>query len=153
MESNGRSESLRDQLEAIERGEVSSWVVCPPTPVWWAPGFGLWAAALTLAIGLLDGPAQSVVELGLVVVMLLLVGWDRRRRGTYPQGLPPRELRGAVVRMILGAAVVAIGAWLLGLLVGVWAAAVVAGLGTWAVVAWYEREYSVIAERIRERLA
>lgn len=152
-ERDRQHDELNEQLHAIERGESASWVVYPPTPVWWAIGFGVWAAALALVIGLLDGAPQALVQAALVGVMLLVMAWDRRRRGTYPTGRPPRELHAPIARMVVGALVVGSLAWLLGEQVGVWLAAAVAGVGSWAVVAWYEHEYAAVAARVRERLA
>jgi hypothetical protein len=151
MESDGRRDSVREQLNEIERGELASWVVYPPTPRWWAPAFGGWAAVLTLVIGLLDGFVLALAQLGLVLVMFLVIAWDRRRRGTYPSGRPPRDFNGAMLRLVLGAAGVAIGAWLVADHVSVWLAAAVAGLGSWAVVAWYEHDYAAVASRLRGR--
>jgi len=152
MESDGNRDAVREQLHEAERGEVVSWVVYPPTPAWWAVGFGAWAALLALAIGLLGGLALALAELASIAVMLVVIAWDRRRRGTYPSGRPPRELVGAIWRMLLGAVAVAGAAWLVGEQVGVWVAAPLAGVGSWAVVAWYEHEYAVVAARIRQRL-
>ncbi len=152
MESNGHRDSAREQLHEIEGGELVSWVVYPPTPAWWAAGFGLWAATLALVVGLLDGAARSLAQLVLILIMFLALAWDRRRRGTYPSGLPPRDFFWTILRMVLGALVVAVVVWVVGEQVSVWVAAAIAGVGAWAVVAWYEREYAVIAARIRERL-
>jgi hypothetical protein len=153
MESNRGYNDLPQQLREIERGESASWVVYPPTPVWWPLGFGVWAGVFALVIALLDGVAQSVAQLGLVAVVLLAMLWDRRRRGTYPTGPPPRELHAPIVRMVLGVLVVAGVAWLLGEQVGVWPAAALAAAGAWAVVAFYEHEYAAAAARVRDRLA
>lgn len=152
MESNDGRDSVREQLHEVERGELVSGVVYPPTPVWWAVGFGLWAAALALVIGLLEGAVQSVALLGLVLTLILMIAWDRRRRGTYPSGPPPRDFVWAILRMGLGAIAVAGVAWLVGEQVGAWVAAGIAGVGSWAVVAWYEHEYAAIAALLRERL-
>ncbi|WP_426245312.1 hypothetical protein [Nocardioides sp. LHG3406-4] len=153
MESNAGRERLRQQLHEIERGESAAWVVHPPTPVWWPIGFGVWAGVLALAIGFLEGIVLALVQLGLVLVMGLVIRWDRRRRGTYPTGRPPRELNPAVLRMVLGAVVVGGAAWLAGEQVSPWLAVAIAAVGGWAVVAWYEHEYAVVAARVRERLA
>jgi hypothetical protein len=152
MESNSQRDSVQEQLRQIERGETASWVVYPPTPVWWAVGYGLWAAVFALVVGLLGGTAQALAELGLLLAVGLMMAWDRRRRGTYPSGRPPREFTWAIIRMVLGACAVAGLAWLVGELVSVWPAAALAGVGSFAVVARYEHEYAAIAARIRERL-
>jgi hypothetical protein len=153
MESDAGRDPLRQQLREIERGESASWVVYPPTPAWWPIGAGAWAGAYALVVALLDGASRSLALLGLVALVLLAMAWDRRRRGTYPTGRPPRELRRAIAGMVLGAVAVAALAWLVGEQVGAWAAAAVAALGAWAVVTSYERAYAGIAARVRERLA
>lgn len=152
MDTNGHRDSVQDQLREMERGETASWVVYTATPVWWAVGYGLWGAAFVLVIGWLDGAAQALAQVGLVLVIGLMMAWDRRRRGTYPSGRPPREFNWAILRMLCGAAAVAGLSWLAGEQVGVWLAAVFAGVGSFAVVSRYEDEYAAIAARIRERL-
>jgi hypothetical protein len=152
MESDSRRDSVREQLSEMERGELVSWVVYPPTPAWWAPFFGLWAAVLTLVIGLLDDVVLALAQLALVSVMFVVIAWDRRRRGTYPSGLPPRAFTAAVLWLVVGAAAVAGLAVLVAVYGSVWVAAVVAGAAAWAIVAWYEREYAAIASRLREQL-
>jgi hypothetical protein len=70
--------------------------------------------------------------MGLVITVALMVAWDRRRRGTYPSGRPPREFNETILRLMMGAAT--------------------AGIGSFAVIARYEHEYAAIAARIRDRL-
>jgi hypothetical protein len=152
METDGRPEWVQEQLHEMERGETASWIVYPPTPAWWAVGFGLWAACFVLVVGVLDGTVEALAELGLVLGIGAMMGWDRRRRGTYPNGRPPREFHWAIVRMVLGAAAVGGLAWLAGSQLSLGLAAVIAGAGAWAVVAWYEHEYAAIAARLRARL-
>src|SRR4051812_11939247 len=123
MESDAHGESIRAQLDEIDRGELAPWVNLPPTPRWWPLAFGLWAAAFALVVGLLDGAGQAFAQLALVLVLFGMIPWDRRRRGTYPTGRPPRAFRRAVVRMFLGAAAVAGAAWLVGERLSVWVAA------------------------------
>src|SRR3954451_3845347 len=148
METNPR-DSLQRQLHEIERGESASWVVYPPTPAWWPVAFGLWAAALTLTIGWLEGIAQALTQVSLVAVMGMAMAWDRRRRGTYPSGRPPRELKPAMGGLVSGTTAVGGSAWLVGEQVSVGLAAAIAAAGSWAVVFWYERWYALIAARVR----
>lgn len=136
----------------MERGETASWVVYPPTPVWWAVGYGLWAAAFALVVGLLEGPARPLSQLGLTLVVGVTMAWDRRRRGTYPVGRPPRDFNWTILRMLIGMTAVGGLAWFAGEQVSVWLAAAIAGVGAFAVVSWYEHEYAAIAARMRERL-
>jgi hypothetical protein len=152
METNGGHDSTRQQLDAVTRGEAAAWIDYPPTPVWWAVGFGAWAAAFALVVGLLDGRTQSLAMLALVLVLAVPVTWDRRRRGTYPTGRPPRELNGPILRMVLSVSVIGGLAWLAGEQVSVWLAAATAGGGAFAVVLRFEHEYAAAAGRLRERL-
>ncbi|WP_182526500.1 hypothetical protein [Nocardioides dongkuii] len=153
MESAPDPEAIRNQLRDVERGELVSWVVYPPTPIWWPVLFGLWAASFALAVGLLDGVVRSLVQLATVLVLFTAVAWDRKRRGTYPSGRPPRELTRPMLLMVLGCVAVAGTGWAVGEQVDVWWAAVVVGLGGFGVVAWYEHEYAAVAARLRERLS
>jgi hypothetical protein len=152
MATDGNGDGVHEQLRAMERGESASWIVYPPTPSWWPVAFGAWAAVFALVVGTLDGVPKSLAELGLVVLMAVAMGWDRRRRGTYPSGKPPRELRPAMLVLVLGAVAVAGVAWWSGERLGVGVAAAVAGVGAYAVDAWYEHEYAAVAARLRERL-
>lgn len=153
MATTGDRDSAREQLRELERGETASWVVYPPTPVWWPASFGVWAATFAVAVGLLDGVPRSLAQLALVLLLLPALAWDRRRRGTYPSGRPPRELHAPILRMVVGAVAVAGLAWLTGVQVARWPAAAVAGIGAFVVIRLYEREYAAVAARIRERQA
>src|SRR4051794_40929483 len=122
MESN----DLRQSLREAERGEAATWIDYPPTPRWWSPMFGLWSAVFALNVGYVDGWVGGVVNLVLAALMGGVIVWQRRRRGTFPTGRPPRELRAAFVGLFVGAAAIALVSWLVGELVAVWTAAVVA---------------------------
>lgn len=150
MESN--REDIQEQLHQIERGETASWVVYPPTPLWWALLFGVWAGVFALTLGFLDDLTQSLVLLALVLVLFVVMAWDRRRRGTYPSGCPPRELHPAIGLLVAGAIIIGVACWLVGTLLDVWLATGLAVVLSTALIAWYERRYAVIAARVRERL-
>lgn len=149
MESDFGRDPVRRQLDEVRRGEVAPWVAYPPTPAWLAPAMGLGAAALALAVGLLDGAPRALAQLVLLAGAGLLLVWDRRRRGTSPTGLPPRELTATILRMGTGAVAVAALSWLAGEQVSVWLAAAVAAAGVVVVVARYDREYAAVAARLR----
>ena len=67
-----------------------------------------------LVLGSLDGAVRAVTQLALVLAIGLMMAWDRRRRGTYPSGRPPRDFNRAIFRTVLGAVAVAGLAWLAG---------------------------------------
>jgi hypothetical protein len=146
------SDDLRQSLREAERGEAATWIDYPPTPRWWAPMFGVWAAVLAANIGYVGGLVGALVTLALAAFMGGVIGWQRRVRGTFPTGRPPRELNGSMFRLMGGAAVLAVAAWAIGALVAVWLAVVLTGVGSWALVEWYERAYARDAERVRRRL-
>ncbi len=153
MANDSNTDPLAEQLKAIERGEVAAWVEYPPTSVTWPIAYGVWVAALVAAIGYLGGFVQAGAELVLLLLMGAALGWDRRRRGTYPSGKPPRDLLPAMYKMVAGALVVTAVSYVIGVQVGVWPAAVFAGISAWTVVYFYEREYAAVAARVRARLS
>ena len=90
MESNRGRDDLQQQLREIERGESASWVVYPPTPVWWPLGFGVWAGVFALVIALPAGLAightrratwvvslsnaiRAIPTVGLIVLLAVLI--------------------------------------------------------------------------------
>ena len=148
MESN----ELRESLRETERGEASTWIDYPPTPRWWAPMFGAWSAVLAANLGYVGGLVGALVSLALAAFMGGVIGWQRRVRGTFPTGRPPRELNRSMLLLAGGAAAIGVAAWLIGALVAVWLAVVLAGGGSGALVEWYERAYARDAERVRRRL-
>jgi hypothetical protein len=51
---------------------------------------------------LLDAAARTLSLMGLVITVALMVAWDRRRRGTYASGRPPREFNETILRLMMG---------------------------------------------------
>ena len=153
MVSDMESDELRESLRHAERGEASTWIDHPPVPVWWAPLFGVWSFVFGLAIAYVDGFASSLIDLALALVMVGLIMWQRRWRGTYPTGRMPRELVPSLLALVGWVLVLALVAWLVGSTTTGWAAAIVAGAGAWVLVAWYEAAFARDAQKIRARLA
>ena len=153
METDGRREAWDQQLREIERGQAAPWVTYPPMGWWWPPAFGVWAATYTLTFGLSDDSTRSSLQLLHVLVMLAVIWWMRRVRGTHPSGGAPRELRGPFVLVVGGGLLVALVVWGTHAWLGQWVAAATAFLLSWAVVAAYGRSYARAADRVRERLA
>jgi hypothetical protein len=154
MESDEAVEQLRQSLRDADRAEAAPWTDYPPTPRWYPPAVGAWAALLTLAFTGLDDGLRWLALAGLIGAELAFVRWYvRYRRSVMPTGRPPREFRGAIAGFAAGAAVVVLGAAALVALVGSWAAAAFAFVATTVAIAWYERAYADAARRARERLA
>jgi hypothetical protein len=147
----------REELRRLERAEAAPYVAYPPTPRWYVPATGLWAAAYCANMAWMraGGPEWAILPIVVVLVALagLFLGWYRRYHGAFPSlsGPKPPEIRRAYAAYLLGAAAVA------GVLVTlIWvvppvapaAALVLVSGGVWL----YERAYGKTAARVRERL-
>lgn len=146
-----------EQLRAIEQAEAAPYINFPPTPWWYSPAIGAWAAAFVGAFSWWRvNSALFLVSLALLVVLEgLFIGWLKRRHGALPMpgyGRPPAEIASAWRWYGAGAVVVIAAiavAWWLG---GVATGAVVAFITVAAGLAVYERRYAQAAARARERL-
>jgi hypothetical protein len=146
-----------EQLRIIEQGEAAPYIHFPPTPWWYFPAVGAWAAALvgTFSWWRVNG-ALFVGSLVLLIALeVVFIAWLRRRHGALPipgYGRPPAEIasvwRGYVAGLVVVIGAIAV-AWWLG---GTAAGAVVAFATVTAGLALYERRYAVAAARVRERL-
>jgi hypothetical protein len=146
-----------EQLRAIEQGEAAPYISYPPSPWWYSPMVGAWAAAFVGAFAWwrVNGP----LFIGSLVVLTLLegvfIGWLKRRHGALPwpgYGRPPAEIasvwRGYAAGLVMVAAAVGVSWWLGGVPVG----AAVAFVTVTAGLAFYEWRYAQAAARVRERL-
>lgn len=148
------SDEIRQVLREADRAEAAPWTDYPPTPRWYPPATGLWAAAVTLAVGVLDDAARALAIAALVVVECAFLGWYvRYRGGVMPTGPAPAEFRPAMARFLTAIAAVVAGVVALALFLTPWAGAALALVGVTGVVAWYERAYADASGRARERLA
>ncbi|HXH56004.1 hypothetical protein [Iamia sp.] len=146
----------RDPLAAAERAGAAPYVDYPPTPWWYFPAAGAWAASMVVAIG--QAGERPGLTVGLVLVLVAaevaFIGWYRRYRGTMPSfsGVPAEVARAmggfAVGAVVVVAVVVAATVW-----AGVLAGAALAFVGVTAGLVAYERRYEAAARATRERLA
>ncbi len=149
MESN----EIRDALRQADRAEAAPWTDYPPTPRWYPPAVGVWAALVTLAFTELEDGLRAVALLALIAAELGFLRWYVAYRGSVmPSGRPPREFRRSIALFVLGAVAVVGGATLLAA-VATWLAAAYALVVTTLLLSWYERAYADAARRARERLA
>ena len=148
------SDEIRAALREADLAEAAPWTDYPPTPRWYPPATGLWAALLTLTIGLLHGMVAALALLALMAAELGFLGWYLRYRGgVWQTGRPPREFHRAIGLFLGATALLVAVVFTASLTLGPWAGAVLALIGATAVVAWYERLYADAARRTRERLA
>jgi hypothetical protein len=149
-------ESERDLaavLRQADRAAAAPYIDYPPTPAWYPPATGLWAALFCLVAGLPDeGPLRELALLALVAVEVAFLVWYRRRRGTWPRGRAPEEIRTVMASFIVGAIVVVGVVGVTSWLTAPWVAAIVAFVVVTPALAWYERVYAAAAARARARL-
>ena len=149
MESN---ESARDLLREADRAEAAPWVDFPPTPAWYPASVGIWGAALTLVLGVLEEPWRPVATLALVAIEVAFIRWYRSYRGTMPKGPMPQEMRRPALLMALGLAAIVVAAGALVMLGQPWVAAGLVLVTAIPLTWWYERAYAAAAERAKARL-
>lgn len=145
-------EQILAQLRETERGEAAAWVSYPPTPAWWPFLFGAWTFLYAGVIGWLSDLPQAGAMLVLAVGIGLLVRWDRGRRGAWPTGRAPREIKRLMTVFFACCLAVAGLGWLVGETVGTLAAALVSAVVVTALVWWYGAAYDRAAAEVRERL-
>ncbi|MET8348449.1 MULTISPECIES: hypothetical protein [unclassified Micromonospora] len=153
MESIG----VEEQLTAAERGAAAPYVNYPPTPWWYAPSVGAWAAAMIgTFVWWRENAVLFVASLAvLIAVEALFVVWMRRRHGALPmpgKGTPPTEIAAVWREYVAALPVVTLVVGLVWWLVGVPAAAGAAFVLVTVGLAVYERRYAAAAARTRARL-
>ena len=153
MESTTPSEQLR----AVEQGQAAPYISFPPTPWWYFPAIGAWAAAFVGAFSWwrVNGALFASSIALLITLEVLFIGWMKRRHGALPMpghGRPPAEIasvwRGYLAGLVVVVAAIAVAWWLGGAAVGAGVAFVTVTAG----VAVYERRYAAAAARVRARL-
>ena len=157
MVSNMESDEARQQLGIALRAEAAPYIDYPPTPWWYFPAVGAWAAGM---IGAFTWWRSNVamflgVLAALIAVELVFIAWMRRRHGALPmpgRGTPPREIaaawRGYAAGLLAVAVAVALTWWLAGTPVAAGVAFVLVTAG----LVMYERRYASAAAKVRSRL-
>jgi small-conductance mechanosensitive channel len=144
-------------LLAAERGAAAPYISYPPTPWWYFPVIGAWAAAFvgTFTWWHVNGTLFTASLVLLIALEVVFIAWMRQRHGALPMpghGRPPAEIasvwRGYVAGLLIIIAAVGVAWWLGGVAVG----AVVAFLTVTGGLVVYERRYAAAAARVRERL-
>ena len=149
MESN---ETARELLREADRAEAAPWVDFPPTPAWYPASVGVWGAALTLALGVLDGMWGALATLALVLLEVAFLRWYRAYRGTMPRGAMPQEMRRPALLLATGLVAIVVAAGALVMVGQPWVGAAVVLVSATPLTWWYERAYAAAAEAARVRL-
>lgn len=157
------SDEVRESLRAAERAAAAPWVDYPRDPVWHAVVLSVAGPVVVLIgaqlFGALVGRADFIAlpSIVLSLLVIIVVTDQRRRRGTWPTGAMPAELRAVFRWYVVGVIVLALAFAGAGALapapVPLILALVIAYVVTFAGVRWYSRAYDRAATRVRERLA
>jgi hypothetical protein len=146
----------RQLLAEAERAGAAPYVDYPPTPAWFAPVVGAWAAAMVLTIGAMGD--RPLVAVPVLIVLIALEGgffaWYRRYRRTNPSltNAPP-EIAVAMRRYAVGVVVVLAACVVAYVVAGPVLAAGVAFVTVTIGLVLYERQYAEAAAATRERLS
>ncbi len=147
---------LERELREAERAEAAPWTDYPPTPAWFPPLTGVWAALLVLAATTRDThPVPAIIGLiVLIVVEMAFISGYRRYRGVMPSFKNlPAEFKPAVTQYVFAVIGVFGSTWLAFELGGTPGAMVASFLSVTALLWWYERTYTAAADAARKRLA
>ncbi|TWD78986.1 hypothetical protein FB561_0034 [Kribbella amoyensis] len=147
----------REQLRILERAEAAPYISYPPTPRWYAPAIGAWAAAFIGAFTWWreNTPLFAASLAGLILLELVFVTWMQRRHGALPmpgRGRPPAEIGRVWSRYFVGLLVVCALVGLAWWRIGVAAGAATAFVTVTAGLAYYEYCYAQAAAEVRKRL-
>jgi hypothetical protein len=145
----------RQLLAEAERASAAPYIDYPPTPGWYAPVVGVWAAAMVLTIGGMSD--HKVVAVPILIVLIALEGaffaWYRRYRQTNPTLThAPPEIAAAMRRYAVGVVVVVAACTLAFVLAGAIVSALVAFVTVTGGLILYERQYEAAAAVTRQRL-
>jgi hypothetical protein len=151
------SDEPRALLKIAERAAAAPYIDYPPTPSWYYPAVGGWAAAM---VGVFTWfRVEPIAFFGtlflLIVIEFAFVGWMSKRHGAFPmpgKGTPPAEIRVEWNRYFLALPVVAGVVALTWWLVGIPAAAAVTFVLITGGLLIYERRYNRAAAAVRVRL-
>jgi hypothetical protein len=142
-------------LTAAERAAAAPYIDYPPTPRWYPPAVGAWAAALVLTIGVSD---HKVVFIPALLTLLAIEGaflaWYRRYRGTMPSMRQvPTEIARAMWQYLIALVAVVVAIGIAFQAIGPTAGAIVAFLTVTLALHFYERRYAAAAAATRARLS
>lgn len=155
MESKPDFEAL---AKVADRAAAAPYVDYPRDPAWTVPLFGLFGAFLWLAFNLSANRSGSsrisfIIYAALIAAVTLWLVQQRRRRGNFPSGKAPKEIRNVMAWYLVGAVAIAIALVLLGrfapLYVGMPAGFILGAGGVW----WYGIAYDRAAEKVKARLS
>ena len=154
--SDDTSLSTQQQIDLAERASAAPFVDYPPTPGWYAPVIGLWAAGMTaVASNMSDNKAIMFPLLfTLIVLEFAFLSWYRRFMGTMPNlKNAPAEIKSEMHRYLAGVLVSAAAIVLAVIVIGWWAGSIVAFATVTIGLTVYERRYAAAATRAKQRLS
>lgn len=137
-----------------ERAAAAPHLDYPPTPWWYFPAVGAWAALFVYAMGALwDSAALVPVMVVLLGSEAAFFGWYRAYRGTWPRLRgAPREIATVMRGYFVGLALIVAAVAAVVVVAGAVAGAAAAFVAVTAGLVLYERRYEAAATATRERL-
>lgn len=155
MESN----EIREQLREAERAAAAPYVTYPKDPWWYPALLGLTGPLLVLVLtqtfGAFAGKPSwgAFPSIAITLIALYIVFDKRKRRGTFPLGKAPAELRGVYRWYFIGAVLVVIAIGALAFLAPIFVSLPASFLLAFGGVMWFGTAYERAAARVRARLA
>lgn len=155
MESN----EIQEQLREAERAAAAPHITNPRSPWWHILLLSLTGPALVLLVTQAQGllaertPVGSIPSLAIVLIALIVILDQRRRRGVTPKGRAPREIHRVFNWYLLGAIVLLAGVLALALTSSLWISIPVSFVACLGGLIWFGIAYERAADRVRKRLA
>lgn len=153
------NKDIQDQLREAERAAAAPHITNTKVPRWHTLLLSLTGPALVLLVTQTSGvfaertPLGSLPVLAVVLIALVVIFDQRKRRGVTPKGQAPIEIRRVLNWYLPGAVVLVVGIFALALTTSLWVsipASFVACLGGFV---WLGIAHERAAERVRVRLA
>lgn len=155
MESN----EIREQLREAERAAAAPYVVYPKDPWWVVLLLSLVLPLMCVALAQTQdgaggaGPWLFVPSVAISGIVITVASVQRRRRGTFPAGKAPRELRRVYLGYSIGALVLGLTAVVLGFRAPLSVSLPIAFALNAGGLLWFGVAHDRAATRIRARLA
>lgn len=145
-------EAIAAALREDERAAAAPWIHNSAPPRWYPVAGGLWFGAWAWILTS-DHWWSSLLLAPLLLLVVLHVRWERRRRGTSTRWSgAPREIDRVLWLFIALAAVLVVGGFVLDSVAGRWPMITWVTVGVTAGLALYEWRYAHAARRVRGRL-
>lgn len=155
MESN----EIQQQLREAERAAAAPHIALPRSPWWHTLLISLTGPALVLLVTQTQGlfsertPLGSIPTLTIVLIALVVILDQRKRRGVTPKGKAPQEIRRVFNWYLLGTIILIAGVFALAVTSSLWVSIPVSFVACLGGLTWFGIAYERAADRVRVPLA